>query len=366
MPSPSTLSATGIGQCRLPNGALDVRPVRADHVVRPVDHELGGIDVVGVPGLGIGLLPLGIGLGAEGVRPADIVPVVDMVGEPDDIGPVGDVAEQRIGRRTGRAALAGEQLEHRLGVGLDLGSGRRRGDSGHQQRGKKSWRFHGPEFLAAAPHNCQSLRCDFQVISTGRSDGRGGPPARPTPARDTARTTPRRGCAARSAGCRRGGSSRPRRAYRCGRAPAPCPCVPFGRWITSDRSIRGVRLVQAGDVDHLLAGEAERLAVHAFLEGQRQHAHADQVGAVDALEALDDHRLARRAAACPSPPSRATSRCRIPCRRRSPAARPRPCSASPRRRSASARRTAGAWSCRLRRRAPSRCGCGCWRRCRAS
>ena len=31
--------------------------------------------------------------------------------------------------------------------------------------------------------------------------------------------------------------------------------------------------------------EAERLGVLAFEEAQRQHAHADQVGAVDALEA---------------------------------------------------------------------------------
>ena len=38
----------------------------------------------------------------------------------------------------------------------------------------------------------------------------------------------------------------------------------------------------------LVADEAERLAVHALLEGQRQHAHADEVRAVDALEALGD------------------------------------------------------------------------------
>ena len=67
--------------------------------------------------------------------------------------------------------------------------------------------------------------------------------------------------------------------------------LPFGRWITSDRSIRGVILSRPSDVDHLLAGDAERLAVHAFLEDQRQHAHADQVRAMDALETLDDDRL---------------------------------------------------------------------------
>src|SRR3712207_8282522 len=48
------------------------------------------------------------------------------------------------------------------------------------------------------------------------------------------------------------------------------------------------QLLQAEDVDHLLAGDAEALAVLAVAEGQRQHAHAHQVAPVDALEALGD------------------------------------------------------------------------------
>ena len=46
----------------------------------------------------------------------------------------------------------------------------------------------------------------------------------------------------------------------------------------------------AVDLDDLVAGEAERGRVLAGLELQRQDAHADQVRAVDALEALRDHR----------------------------------------------------------------------------
>ena len=52
------------------------------------------------------------------------------------------------------------------------------------------------------------------------------------------------------------------------------------------------RLQSGGDAERcraLAAVELEGLAVGAVLELQRQHAHADEVGAVDALEALDDH-----------------------------------------------------------------------------
>ena len=62
--------------------------------------------------------------------------------------------------------------------------------------------------------------------------------------------------------------------------PAPCAVrpPPF-----SDRR-------DAFDVERLLAGQPQARAVLARQELQRQHAHAHQVGAVDALEALRDHR----------------------------------------------------------------------------
>ena len=74
--------------------------------------------------------------------------------------------------------------------------------------------------------------------------------------------------------------------------------------------------VDAVDVETLCAGQVQRLARHAVLELQRQHAHADQVGAVDALEGLAHHGLdAEQVGALGRPVARA-SRCRIPCRRR--------------------------------------------------
>src|ERR1700731_4196155 len=48
--------------------------------------------------------------------------------------------------------------------------------------------------------------------------------------------------------------------------------------------------VQAADGHLLVAPEPERLPRCALLEAQRQDAHADQVGAMDALERLADHR----------------------------------------------------------------------------
>src|SRR6266566_5826559 len=48
--------------------------------------------------------------------------------------------------------------------------------------------------------------------------------------------------------------------------------------------------LDAADVDGLVALDAERSDRVAALELERQHAHADEVRAVDALEALHDHR----------------------------------------------------------------------------
>ena len=91
-----------------------------------------------------------------------------------------------------------------------------------------------------------------------------------------------------------------------------------------------------------LARQAERLGRLAVQELQRQHAHAHEVRAVDALVRLRDHRPHAEQHACPSPPSRATSRSRTPCRRAPRAGCPRRGSARRRRRSTSARRSASA------------------------
>ncbi len=48
--------------------------------------------------------------------------------------------------------------------------------------------------------------------------------------------------------------------------------------------------VQSADGDLLVTFHAQRLPGRSFLEYQRHDAHADQVGTVDALERLRDHR----------------------------------------------------------------------------
>ena len=66
--------------------------------------------------------------------------------------------------------------------------------------------------------------------------------------------------------------------------------VPLARWMLHGSSMRGFK--PGGDVENvefLGAVELQRLARHAAREFQRQHAHADQVGAVDALDAFGDH-----------------------------------------------------------------------------
>ena len=48
---------------------------------------------------------------------------------------------------------------------------------------------------------------------------------------------------------------------------------------------------EAGNGEHFLPCEAERLRILSLVELQRDHAHADEVRAMDALEALRDHGL---------------------------------------------------------------------------
>src|SRR3954462_5698894 len=54
------------------------------------------------------------------------------------------------------------------------------------------------------------------------------------------------------------------------------------------RDLAVVERGDAGDVERLLADQAERLGVLALRVLQREHAHPDQVRAVDALERLGD------------------------------------------------------------------------------
>ena len=111
-----------------------------------------------------------------------------------------------------------------------------------------------------------------------------------------------------------------------------------------------------------------RFASFAGLKFQRQHAHADQIAAVDALEAFGDYRAHAEQSACLWRPSRATSRNHILCRRSPPAALLLRLILHRRRRRwyillAGRQVTA---SSRLRCQEPADCAGGCWQTCRAS
>ena len=91
------------------------------------------------------------------------------------------------------------------------------------------------------------------------------------------------------------------------------PSAQVTRTVTTPRGCSVV--AHADDVEALAAGDLQRRGVLAVAELQRQHAHVHQVAAVDALEALRDHRLHAEQQRALSPPSRATIRTRTPCRR---------------------------------------------------
>ena len=64
--------------------------------------------------LGIGALPQGRGFQTQRVFPANVIPVIDVVGECDEIIAFGQFAQQPVGRRARTSALTGEQLnDHR-------------------------------------------------------------------------------------------------------------------------------------------------------------------------------------------------------------------------------------------------------------
>ncbi len=78
----------------------------------PVDDRLRRIDRTGAESAHIGILALGVLLAAQRVLPAEIIPVVDVIGQCDDVLPGHEVGEKLVGRRAGTAALVGEELDH--------------------------------------------------------------------------------------------------------------------------------------------------------------------------------------------------------------------------------------------------------------
>lgn len=83
-------------------------------MIAPVQDRLRRVDAVAAEHPRIGILPLGIFLGSERVRPSEIIPVVDMIGERDDLAFIDELLERCVRRRTGGAALAGEEFDDAL------------------------------------------------------------------------------------------------------------------------------------------------------------------------------------------------------------------------------------------------------------
>ena len=79
-----------------------------------IDDNLGGVDLPIAAGLGIELLALGEGILAERVLPTEIIPIGHRQRQRDQIGILRELDHERICRRAGGAALAGEELEQRL------------------------------------------------------------------------------------------------------------------------------------------------------------------------------------------------------------------------------------------------------------
>ena len=65
----------------------------------PVHDELRGVDVTLAEAPGILPLAAGIVGKGEGIVPAEIVPVVDVFGKGQQLGTLGKIAEQPVGRR---------------------------------------------------------------------------------------------------------------------------------------------------------------------------------------------------------------------------------------------------------------------------
>ena len=140
--------------------SLDRLQVGTVHMVAPVQDRLGRIDAIAAEHPGIGILTLGVFLGGERVRPAEIVPVVDVIGQRHHMAGLRQFGRDGVGRRTGRAALAGEEF-HNGKWALRLrpfvgGGGERREQQQHGREQPDQWPVlrHEPKRFRLSPGAC--------------------------------------------------------------------------------------------------------------------------------------------------------------------------------------------------------------------
>ena len=101
-------------------GCPDRRAIGSHHLAAAIDDHLRRVDLPAAELPRIDPLPVGRGLARERILPAEVVPVTDVKAERQDVALSRQLAQQRVGRRAGRAALRGEELDHdrpRIGVG---------------------------------------------------------------------------------------------------------------------------------------------------------------------------------------------------------------------------------------------------------
>src|SRR5690606_32517064 len=94
--------------------AVDRGKICSFHMLAAVDDRLWRVDAAAAECACIAILPLRVFLGGERVGPAEIIPVVDVIGERDNIVLIDNVLQHGIGRRAGSTALRGEQLDDAL------------------------------------------------------------------------------------------------------------------------------------------------------------------------------------------------------------------------------------------------------------
>jgi hypothetical protein len=129
----------GFGGDRRLDGAL----VGAHDMLAAVDHRLRRVDVAVAARHGVVALALGIVVAGQRVLPAQPVPDVDVERQGEDVVARGVLGQQRIGRRAGRTALAGEQLDDGLRAGVSRQGAHQNGASddegGRFQRQRRGW-----------------------------------------------------------------------------------------------------------------------------------------------------------------------------------------------------------------------------------
>src|SRR2546430_17313255 len=80
---------------------------------RSVDDNLRRVNLALAAHIGIGLLPRGEARIRQGIFPAQIIPVINRQAERDDRWILGQLTDDLVRRRAGRASFRGEKFHHR-------------------------------------------------------------------------------------------------------------------------------------------------------------------------------------------------------------------------------------------------------------